>query len=125
MIILQHCQKLNISHRDLKPDNILYFTLGNGKFKLTITDFSEGKLISGKKELNSKRGNLRHIPPEAFYMFDEGEYDEYDPHKGDVYGLGVILIHLSILKVRPSRKRENIPPIGVQGLGPSEIEWNE
>lgn len=86
----------------MKPDNILCFTDKERKnIKYKLTDFSEGKCtkISFSRGENTIKGNPCHFSPELYFIY-LNKYQrntEYDPHKNDIYGLGVILMKLATL----------------------------
>ena len=106
---LAYLQQKNISHRDLKPQNILYF--GNNEYK--ICDFGEAKLNEDKqykikeKESNfnfddSKqtiRGTELYMSPILFkaVKFKPNSLTTYNSFKSDVFSLGLCFLNASCL----------------------------
>ena len=106
---LAYLQQKNITHRDLKPQNILYF--GNNEYK--ICDFGEAKLNRDKKDkLGGKESNLNFddskqtIRGTELYMspilfkavkFKPNSLTTYNSFKSDVFSLGLCFLHASSL----------------------------
>ena len=89
-------QKNNISHRDIKPQNILIFK--NKVYKLT--DFGEARRIGGKDESNndilqySLKGTELYMSPLLFNGLRTGQIDiKHNTYKSDVYSLGLCLLY--------------------------------
>ena len=80
---LEACQRKNIIHRDVKPQNI--FISENGDFKLG--DFGIAKKMDEMADDMSKKGTVKYMAPEVFH----GE--NYDS-KVDIYSLGIVLYSL-------------------------------
>jgi len=77
--------KLNISHRDIKPQNILIFD--DGKYKLA--DFGEAKEVKISKKLNTLRGTELYMSPALYEGLKRDKNDvSHDPFKSDVFSLG-------------------------------------
>ena len=77
--------KLNISHRDIKPQNILIFD--DGKYKLA--DFGEAKEVKISKKLNTLRGTELYMSPALYEGLKRDKTDViHDPFKSDVFSLG-------------------------------------
>ena len=99
---LAQLQKENISHRDIKPQNILVFTNNNNKcYKLA--DFGEAKeLISGNKptEKQTLRGTELYMSPLLFYGLRSRKikkYIKHNPYKSDVFSLGLCTLFAATL----------------------------
>jgi serine/threonine protein kinase len=91
---LKHLYKNNITHRDLKPDNIL---IKNGVAK--IIDFGFAKNISGPFEkMNENLGTPLYMTPQ---IFDNMVYTS----KCDIWSLGVTL-HELVFKCDPYRAKD-------------------
>ena len=102
---LSYLQEKNISHRDLKPQNILYF--GNNEYK--ICDFSEAKYATDKKNQSSNinfndlkqtiRGTQLYMSPILFkaLKYKPDSLTKYNSFKSDVFSLGLCFLHASSL----------------------------
>jgi len=82
-------QKHNISHRDVKPQNILIL---NGMYK--ICDFGEARIISGKNGYIHQpiRGSELYMSPILFNALNNQERSIiHNSYKSDVFSLGMCL----------------------------------
>ena len=80
-------QKNNISHRDVKPQNILVL---NGLYK--ICDFGEARTISGKNGYIHQpiRGSELYMSPILFDALNNNQTDVlHNSYKSDVFSLGM------------------------------------
>jgi serine/threonine protein kinase len=92
---LEYLRSIKITHRDLKPDNILI----SDKDDAFVADFGFAKRIDSilsKKKLNTQRGTILWIAPEIFQGLD------YD-YAVDVYAFGILLYEILFIK-RPYSK---------------------
>ena len=81
--------KYNISHRDIKPQNILVFD--NGVYKLA--DFGEAKEIKISKKLNTLRGTELYMSPALYEGLKKEKNDvSHDTFKSDVFSLGFCVL---------------------------------
>ena len=84
-------QKKNISHRDIKPQNILLFK--DNKYKLA--DFGEAKeLLKNKAPTNKQtlRGTELYMAPTLFHALQSKKiikYINHNPYKSDVFSFGL------------------------------------
>ena len=86
--------KFNISHRDIKPQNILVFE--NNKYKLA--DFGEAKEIKINKKLNTLRGTELYMSPALYEGLKKDKNDvSHDTFKSDVFSLGFCFLYASVL----------------------------
>jgi len=87
-------QHLKISHRDIKPQNVLLFE--NGIYK--IADFGEAKETKISKEVNTLRGTELYMSP-ALYSGLKNEMQDvvHDPYKSDVFSLGFCFLYATTL----------------------------
>ena len=99
---LEKLQKENISHRDIKPQNILVFQTNNSQcYKLA--DFGEAKeLLSGNKptEKQTLRGTELYMSPLLFYGLRSRKikkYIKHNPYKSDVFSLGLCTLFAATL----------------------------
>ena len=90
-------QKLKISHRDIKPQNILMF--GENTYK--IADFGEAKESKIRKDINTLRGTELYMSP-ALYAGLKNERNDvnHDPYKSDVFSLGFCFIYAAALNFK-------------------------
>ncbi|KRX04327.1 Protein kinase-like domain [Pseudocohnilembus persalinus] len=82
----------SISHRDIKPLNILYKKEEDGNYQLKIGDFNTIKIL--KQEGQSTKtytGTKKYMPPEYNNCTD---IDKLDLQKCDIYSLGVTFLEL-------------------------------
>ena len=87
-------EKLKVSHRDIKPQNIL--TFDGGVYKLA--DFGEAKEVKISKQLNTLRGTELYMSP-ALYDGLKNEKDDvsHNPFKSDVFSLGFCFLYAAAL----------------------------
>jgi WD40 repeat protein/serine/threonine protein kinase len=95
---LEHAHRQGVVHRDVKPSNLLLDLAGT----VWVTDFGLAKADDRQDVTHAGDllGTLRYMPPEAF----EGKADA----RGDVYGLGLTLYELLVLRPaydEPDRRR--------------------
>ena len=98
-------QKQNISHRDIKPQNILVFNDKDNKLKkiYKLADFGEAKeLLKGDKPTNRQtlRGTELYMSPILFYALRSKKsknYIKHNPFKSDVFSFGLCALFASTL----------------------------
>ena len=96
-------QQQNISHRDLKPQNILIVKDSNGKKNYKLTDFGEAKeLLDGEEPTNKQtlRGTEMYMSPILFYALrgrKKVKYVQHNPYKSDVFSLGLCALFAGTL----------------------------
>ncbi len=96
-------QKQNISHRDIKPQNILVFSdkILNKTYKLA--DFGEAKeLLKNVKPTNKQtlRGTELYMSPILFYALRGRKmikYIQHNPYKSDVFSFGLCSLFAATL----------------------------
>ena len=87
-------EKFHISHRDIKPQNVLVFP--GGKYKMA--DFGEAKEAKVMRQRNTLRGTELYMSP-ALYDGLKHERDDvsHNPFKSDVFSLGFCFIYAAAL----------------------------
>ena len=87
-------EKFHISHRDIKPQNVLVFP--GGKYKMA--DFGEAKEAKIIRQRNTLRGTELYMSP-ALYEGLKHERDDvsHNPFKSDVFSLGFCFLYASAL----------------------------
>ena len=87
-------EKYHISHRDIKPQNVLVFP--DGKYKLA--DFGEAKEAKVSRQINTLRGTELYMSP-ALYDGLKNERNDvsHNPFKSDVFSLGFCFLYASAL----------------------------
>ena len=87
-------QNLKISHRDIKPQNVLLFK--DGLYK--IADFGEAKEAKLSKQMNTLRGTELYMSPALYSgLKDEKNDVNHDPYKSDVFSLGFCFLYAASL----------------------------
>lgn len=80
---LELCQRYNIIHRDIKPDNIFISETGNYK----LGDFGIARQLEKTLTHMSKKGTYNYMAPE---IYKGGRYDS----TVDIYSLGIVMYRL-------------------------------
>jgi serine/threonine protein kinase len=91
---------MNISHRDIKPQNILVF---NEKHGYKLADFGEAKELLSNGIVTNKqtlRGTELYMSPILFHALRSKQYLKYINHntyKSDVYSFGYCILFAAAL----------------------------
>jgi hypothetical protein len=97
---LYFLQTKDISHRDIKPQNIILFN--NKLYK--IADFGEAKQISmreNEKQILTMRGTELYMSPALFFGLKNNLCDiKHNTFKSDVFSLGYCLLYAATLEVK-------------------------
>ena len=95
LIYLQ--KNLGIAHRDIKPQNILYFEDGTYK----IGDFGEAKEAKMAMLKNSLRGTELYMSPSLYNGLKNNENDVvHNPFKSDVFSMGFCIIYAATMNFK-------------------------
>lgn len=97
-VAMAFLQSMSVSHRDIKPHNILKFK--DNIYK--IADFGEAKFFSEKKptSLSTVRGTELYMSPLLFNGLKNNIQDiVHSPMKSDVFSLGLCFLYSIFLKV--------------------------
>ena len=96
-------QKQNISHRDIKPQNILIINDSNSKKVYKLADFGEAKeLLKGERPTNNQtiRGTEIYMSPILFYALrgrKKIKHVKHNPYKSDVFSFGLCSLFAATL----------------------------
>ena len=95
---LAYLQKNNISHRDVKAQNVLVFE--DNVYK--IADFGEAKKFSNEGGvLSTLRGTELYMSPVLFNGLQNRTFDiKHNPYKSDVFSLGMCLLFAATLNIK-------------------------
>ena len=96
---LSFLQSKNVSHRDIKPHNVLIF-----KDKIyKIADFGEAKQISKinqNQQINTLRGTELYMSPLLFNGLRTNQIDiKHNLFKSDVYSFGLCILYAATLNI--------------------------
>lgn len=83
---IKYLHDRNITHRDLKPDNILLES-SEEETLIKISDFGLSKLVQNNSVLRTLCGTPLYVAPEVLLTQGRGEYTK----KVDIWSLGVVL----------------------------------
>ena len=87
-------ENYHISHRDIKPQNVLVFP--GGKYKLA--DFGEAKEAKVSRQINTLRGTELYMSPALYDGLKNEKNDvSHNPFKSDVFSLGFCFLYASAL----------------------------
>lgn len=83
---IKYLHDRKITHRDLKPDNILLASKANETL-VKVSDFGLSKLVQNNSVMRTLCGTPLYVAPEVLLTNGRGEYTE----KVDIWSLGVVL----------------------------------
>ena len=87
-------EKFHLSHRDIKPQNVLVYP--DGKYKLA--DFGEAKEAKVSRQINTLRGTELYMSPALYNGLKNEKNDvSHNPYKSDVFSLGFCFLYASAL----------------------------
>jgi hypothetical protein len=91
---LAFLQRKNISHRDIKPQNVLCFEKGIYK----VADFGEAKAITTPKEMSTLRGTELYMSPILIEGYKKKLNEvNHNTFKSDVFSLGYCFLYAATL----------------------------
>ena len=94
---LSYLQQKNITHRDIKPQNILIFK-GN-IFK--VADLGEAKSAENKNQQMTLRGSELYMSPILYEEYKKNKKEVFhNPYKSDVFSLGFSCLYAMNLKLK-------------------------
>jgi len=89
LLSMEYLHSLNIVHRDVKPENILYISEGSDDIKLI--DFGYAGVWSADKALTGLCGTPDYVAPEVLTWYDDDENGTPYGKGSDLWSLGVLL----------------------------------
>lgn len=122
----------NISHRDLKPQNVLFKVVEksfkNLEFSYILCDFGISKLCDlGSQNYNTTAGSPIFMSPEVtFNYYNQKQKSYLNPFKSDVYSLGLLLLKIILNKNLSSVERmieKDFDPNDLDA-GPNDMKIN-
>ena len=100
LVGLAHCHQNNITHRDVKPDNLMISTNADGNDHLVIIDFNVA--VKKLNSLTQATGKEKWSAPET-RLNRLGGYD----HKIDSWSAGCVLYYL-VAETSPFKSKQSI-----------------
>ena len=89
ILSMDYLHSMNIVHRDVKPENILYLTSGSNDIKLI--DFGYAGVWAANKPLTGLCGTPDYVAPEVLTWYDDDENGTPYGKGSDLWSLGVLL----------------------------------
>ena len=97
---LSYLQLEKVSHRDLKPDNIIFFENEEKTISFKIIDFGEAK-INVDDGTSTLKGTPLYFAPEVniSYLNSESHINKknYNPFKSDIYSVGLLFLYANLM----------------------------
>jgi len=89
LMSMEYLHNLNIVHRDVKPENILYQSEGSNDVKLI--DFGYAGIWTADKPLTGLCGTPDYVAPEVLTWYDDDETGTPYGKGSDMWSMGVLL----------------------------------
>lgn len=89
LLSMEYLHNLNIVHRDVKPENILYVAQGGNEIKLI--DFGYAGIWSPEKPLTGLCGTPDYVAPEVLTWYDDNDAGVPYGKGSDMWSMGVLL----------------------------------
>ncbi|HEY0641674.1 MAG TPA: serine/threonine-protein kinase [Pseudonocardiaceae bacterium] len=121
---LQALHEAGILHRDVKPSNVLYRSLPDGRERLLLGDLGLGKLLGDRAERTIAGGTPGYMSPE------QGIVGAAVSVRTDVYGVGAVLFkaltgrspHDPEVVVYPATTHSVVPPSTLVTGIPTDVD---
>jgi len=94
LLAVDFCQRMGVSNRDIKLENLLLTSSGNGNSSrdmLKMADFGFSKDVNNDSTPITRLGTLNYIAPEVLQQSGEDRTSKYDACQADVWSCGVVL----------------------------------
>ena len=89
LMSMEYLHNMNIVHRDVKPENILYVAPGSNDIKLI--DFGYAGIWSAEKPLTGLCGTPDYVAPEVLTWYDDDDTGTPYGKGSDMWSMGVLL----------------------------------
>lgn len=89
LMSMEYLHSMNIVHRDVKPENILYCSEGSDDIKLI--DFGYAGIWSAEKPLTGLCGTPDYVAPEVLTWYDDDDKGTAYGKGSDMWSMGVLL----------------------------------
>lgn len=89
LLSMEYLHSLNIVHRDVKPENILY--LSDGANQIKLIDFGYAGVWHPDKQLTGLCGTPDYVAPEVLTWYEDDERGTPYGKGSDLWSLGVLL----------------------------------
>ena len=89
LLSMDYLHSLNIVHRDVKPENILY--LSEGAKQIKLIDFGYAGVWTPERPLTGLCGTPDYVAPEVLTWYDDDENGTPYGKGSDLWSLGVLL----------------------------------
>lgn len=111
---LEYLHEMKVTHRDLKPQNIL--VRSREPVEIAVTDFGVSK--SGESEMRTCAGTYQYMAPEVINNNPDLSHTEYYTNNVDIWSLGMVAVVMLIggLPARVSKLEDSSYAINVYNI---------